>query len=101
VNVVGDQWGVEEEGEPFTGEEEEEVEECVEGVFWEDERIKTLTLLDRVLVVCFELVECDYMKDCEEDEEGVNNQSEDVAERYECECHDETVSSTVILSFCS
>jgi len=70
----------------------------VEGVFWEDERIKTLTLLNWIFIICLELIECDYMKDSEKDEEGVNDQSEDVTERYECEGHDDDKLFDLILS---
>ena len=57
--VVSDEGDVEEEGEELSGDEEEGVEEDVQDVLWEDERVEAVALVDRVLVVRLQLVERD------------------------------------------
>ena len=59
VYVVSDEGDVEEEGEELSGDEEEGVEEDVQDVLWEDERVEAVALVDRVLVVRLQLVESD------------------------------------------
>ena len=57
--VVSDEGDVEEQGEELSGDEEEGVEEDVQDVLWEDERVEAVALVDRVLVVRLQLVERD------------------------------------------
>ena len=57
--MVADEGDVEEEGEELSGDEEEGVEEDVQDVLWEDERVEAVALVDRVLVVRLQLVERD------------------------------------------
>ena len=59
VYVVSDEGDVEEEGEELSGDEEEGVEEDVQDVLWEDERVEAVALVYRVLVVRLQLVERD------------------------------------------
>ena len=59
VYVVSDEGDVEEEGEELPGDEEEGVEEDVQDVLWEDERVEAVALVYRVLVVRLQLVERD------------------------------------------
>ena len=59
VYVVSDEGDVEEQGEELSGDEEEGVEEDVQDVLWEDERVEAVALVDRVLVVRLQLVERD------------------------------------------
>ena len=51
VHVVADEGDVEEEGEELAGDEEKRVEEDVEDVLGQDERVEAVALVDRVLVV--------------------------------------------------
>ena len=60
--VVSDEGDVEEEGEELSGDEEEGVEEDVQDVLWEDERVEAVALVDRVLVVRLQLVERDDLR---------------------------------------
>lgn len=85
--MVDDEREVEEDGEPFTGEQEDEVEENVNQILREDERIQSVALIDRILEICLQFVESDHMEDSEEDEEGVQDQGCDVGEGCECEPH--------------
>ena len=59
MHVVADEGDVEEEWEELSADEEEGVEEDVEDVLGEDERVEAVALVDRVLVVRLELVEGD------------------------------------------
>ena len=49
--MIGDERDVETEREPFLGEEEEDVEEHVEDVLGQHQRVQAVALIDRVLVV--------------------------------------------------
>ena len=62
VDVVGDEGRVEAEGEPLAGEEEQHVEEHVQDVLGEHQRVERVALVDRVLVVRLQLVERDDLK---------------------------------------
>ena len=59
VYVVSDEGDVEEQGEELSGDEEEGVEEDVQDVLREDERVEAVALVYRVLVVRLQLVERD------------------------------------------
>ena len=58
MHVVADEGDVEEEGEELAGDEEKRVEEDVEDVLGQHERVEAVALVDRVLVVRLQLVEC-------------------------------------------
>ena len=62
VHVVPDEGDVEKEGEELARDEEEGVEEDVEDVLGEDERVEAVALVDRVLVVGLQLVERDDLR---------------------------------------
>ena len=62
VHVVADEGDVEEEGEELAGDEEKRVEEDVEDVLGQHERVEAVALVDRVLVVRLQLVECDDLR---------------------------------------
>ena len=51
VHVVSDEGDIEEEWEELSTDEEEGVEEDVEDVLGQDERVEAVALVDRVLVV--------------------------------------------------
>ena len=57
VHVVADEGDVEEEGEELAGDEEKRVEEDVEDVLGQHERVEAVALVDRVLVVRLPLVD--------------------------------------------
>ena len=63
MHVVADEGDVEEEGEELAGDEEKRVEEDVEDVLGQHERVEAVALVDRVLVVRLQLVECDDLRD--------------------------------------
>ena len=62
MHVVPDEGDVEKEGEELARDEEEGVEEDVEDVLGEDERVEAVALVDRVLVVGLQLVERDDLR---------------------------------------
>ena len=62
VYVVSDEGDVEEEGEELSGDEEEGVEEDVQDVLGEDERVEAVALVYRILVVRLQLVEGDDLR---------------------------------------
>ena len=55
--MVADEGSIEDEREPLARQEEEEVEEDVQEVFRQDERVEAVALVDRVLVVRLQFVE--------------------------------------------
>ena len=63
MHVVGDQRDVQAEREPLAGEQEQQVEEDVQDVLGQDERVQAVALVDRVLVVRLQLVERDDLGD--------------------------------------
>ena len=71
VNMVGDQRSVEEDREPLPGYQEQKVESDVQDVLWQDEGIERCALINRILVVSFQLIKGDYVENCEEYQEGV------------------------------
>ena len=62
VHVVADEGDVEEQGEELAGDEEKRVKEDVEDVLGQHERVEAVALVDRVLVVRLQLVECDDLR---------------------------------------
>ena len=62
MHVVGNEGNVEEEGEELAGDEEQRVEEDVENIFRQHERVEAVALVDGVLVVGLQLVESDDLK---------------------------------------
>ena len=60
--MVGNEGNVEEEWEELAGDEEQRVEEDVENIFRQHERVEAVALVDGVLVVGLQLVESDDLK---------------------------------------
>ena len=60
--MVADEWHIEEQRQPFSGNEEEKVEKDVQDVLWQDQRVQTVALVNRVLVVSLQFVEGDNLK---------------------------------------
>ena len=60
--MVADEWHIEEQRQPFSGNEEEKVEKYVQDVLWQDQRVQTVALVNRVLVVSLQFVEGDNLK---------------------------------------
>jgi len=60
--VVADEGRVEDDREPFSGDEEEQIEEDVQDVLGQHKRVQAVALVDRVLVVGLQLVERNDLK---------------------------------------
>jgi len=99
VNVVGDQRSVEEDREPLPGYQEQQVEGDVQDVFWQDEWIERCALIDRILVVSFQLVKGDNVENCEEYQKGVYDEGNNVGERGEGERHPLSASMVSLKKF--
>ena len=56
VDMIGHQRSIEKDAEPLPCNEEEEVEENMEDVFREHQRVQTGALVNRILVVSFQLI---------------------------------------------
>ena len=63
MDVISDEWSVENETKPLPGQQEEEVEQAVEDVLRQHQRVQTGALVYRVLVVRLQLVKRDYLKE--------------------------------------
>ena len=73
LDVVSDEWGVEDDREPFSGDEEEQIEEDVKDVLGQHQRVQAVALIDRVLVVGLQLIERNDVKNGEKDEKRVDD----------------------------
>ena len=62
MNVIGDQRSVEGDAEPLPRAEEEEVEQDVEDVLGQHQRVEAGALIYRILVICLQLIECDDLQ---------------------------------------
>ena len=60
--MVADEGRVEDDREPFSGDEEEQIEEDVQDVLGQHQRVQAVALVDRVLVVGLQLVERNDLK---------------------------------------
>ena len=60
--MVGDEGDVEEEGEPLPGKQEQHIDEHVQSVLGEHQRVQAGTLVYGVLVVSLQLVESNYLE---------------------------------------
>jgi hypothetical protein len=60
--VVADEGRVEDDREPFSGDEEEQIEEDVQDVLGQHQRVQAVALVDWVLVVGLQLVERNDLK---------------------------------------
>ena len=60
--MIADEWSIDEERKPFSGQQEEEIEEEMEKVLGQDERIQTIALVDGVFVVGLKLIKWDDLK---------------------------------------
>ena len=105
VNVVRYEWEVEEYREPFPSQEEENIYQDMENILWQNQRIQTVALIDRIFVISFKLIESNnlkherfssaqslepvptYVKYWEKKEESVDDESSDVGECSKCEGH--------------
>ena len=62
VNMIGKKRNIQQQGEPFASEEEENIEEDMQEVLGENKRVQTGALVNRVLVVSPQLVKSNYLK---------------------------------------
>ena len=60
--MVGDERSVERNTEPLPRHQEKDVEEDVQDVLWEHQGVEAGALVDRILVICLQLVECDNLE---------------------------------------
>lgn len=85
--MVGDQGNVQGQREPLAGKQEQEIEEDVQDVLGEDQRVQTVALVDGVLVVRLQFIKGNHVEDAEEDEEGIGDQGDDVGQGGHRERH--------------
>jgi len=78
VDMVGDEGRIEEQGEPLPAEEEQQVEEDVQHILRQHQRVQTVALINGILVVRLQFIKRDNMKNGEENEESVNGQCTNV-----------------------
>ena len=62
MHVVGDERSVERNTEPLPRHQEKDVEEDVQDVLGEHQGVEAGALVDRILVICLQLVECDNLE---------------------------------------
>lgn len=60
-DVVDEQRGIDDRGHNVATYEDQEYDDAVHKVLWQDQRIERVALFNRVLVVILELVECDHL----------------------------------------
>lgn len=65
-DVVAQQRHVEPQGEPLRCAQEHHTEEDVDEVLWEHQRIKCVTLINWILVIGLQFIECNYVPNGEE-----------------------------------
>jgi len=87
MDVIGNQWQVEKKSEPFPCKEEENVEEQMEQIFRKHQWVETSALVNRILVICFQLVEGNNVENGEKYEEGIDDEGEDVGQGCKGEGH--------------
>lgn len=88
MDMIGNERDIDQEGDPFSCKQEEQVEEDMDQILWQNQWIKSITLIDRILEVRLQFVKSNDMKDSEEDEEGIQNQSQDVRKGCKSKPHD-------------
>ena len=62
IDMVGDEGDVEEEGEPLPGKQEQNVDQHVQSVLGQHQRVQAGALVYGVLVVSLQLVESNYLE---------------------------------------
>ena len=60
--MIGKQRNIQQQGKPFTSEEEENVEEDMQEVLGKNKRVQTGALVNRVLVVSLQLIKSNNLK---------------------------------------
>lgn len=85
--MVRNQGNVDGQREPFPGKQEQQVEQQMKHIFRQNERIQRVALINRVLVVRFQLIEGNHMEYREKDQKCVDDQGHNVAECREVESH--------------
>jgi len=87
VDMVGDEGRVQQQGEPLAAQQEQHVEQDVQRILWQHQRIETVALINGVFVVCLQFIKGYNMENSEENEHGINAQCTDVRKRHKCESH--------------
>ena len=62
IDMIGNEGDVEEEGEPLPGKQEQNVDQHVQSVLGENQRVQAGALVYGVLVVSLQLVESNYLE---------------------------------------
>ena len=62
MNVVSYEGEVEEYGEPLPGAEEQNIDQNMEDILRQHQGVQTVALINRVLVVSFQLIESNNLK---------------------------------------
>jgi len=87
VDVIPNEREVKSQAEEFSSDEKEQVEEGVHDILRQNQWVQTVALVDRIFVVCLQLIEGYYVEDWEEYEECVEDEGDDVAESCKRERH--------------
>ena len=108
MDVISDEWSVENETKPLPGQQEEEVEQAVEDVLRQHQRVQTGALVYRILVVSFQLIKSNdlqrkllykyqqainhkslktYVENGEENEESIDDESNNVGKSCKSKGH--------------
>ena len=62
IDMIGNEGDVEEEGEPLPGKQEQNVDQHVQSVLGENQRVQAGALVYGVLVVSLQLIESNYLE---------------------------------------
>ena len=62
VDMVANKWGIYEKAEPLPSYKEQEVEEHMEDVLWEDQGVQWSTLIYWILVISFQLIKSNDLR---------------------------------------
>ena len=62
MNMVSNQRNVQCKRQPFTSDKKEDVEKGMQYILWQHQRIETVALINRILVVGLELIESNNLE---------------------------------------
>lgn len=85
--VVRNQWNVDGQREPLSGKEEQQIEQHMQRILRQHQRIQRVALIDRIFVIRLQLVERNHVEYREKDEKCIDDQCRDVAEGRKVKSH--------------
>lgn len=85
--VVRNQWNVYGQREPLSGKQEQQIEQHMQRILGQHQRIERIALVDRIFVVRLQLIERNHVKYREKDEKCIDDQCRDVAEGRKVKSH--------------